>query len=304
MKIAVMGAGAVGCFYGGMLARAGHSVTLIGRAQHVAAIRAKGLHINALTFQESVPIGASTEATAVADADIVLFCVKSTDTETAGALMLPHLSPHTVIYSLQNGVDNAARLANTLGRPVVPVVVYVAAEMSGIGEVRHHGRGELVIGPYEGAQHHTETFARAGIPTRISDNVMGALWAKLIVNCAFNALSAVSQRPYGELFASFGVADVMRDVVRECLAVASACGVDVPGDSWQAVEQIAHSMPGQRSSTAQDIARQKHTEIDYLNGFVVREGARFGIATPVNRTLHAMVRTIEARFADDTNGAA
>ena len=145
-KIAVMGAGAVGCYYGGMLARAGHDVTLIARAQHVEAVRRNGLRMETKTFDESVSMKASEEASGVRGAKLVLFSVKSPDTERAGSTLAPHLEPDAIILTLQNGVDNAERLAATLGRDVIPAVVYVATEMAGPGHVRHHGRGELVIG--------------------------------------------------------------------------------------------------------------------------------------------------------------
>src|SRR5918999_413875 len=197
-RVAVMGAGAVGCYYGGMLARAGHDVTLIARAQHVEA-------------------------------------------------------------------------------------------------VRHHGRGELVIGPSAASERIAAAFAAAGVPVEISANVSGALWAKLIVNCAYNALSAITQLPYGQLVQGEGVPAVMGDVVDECLAVARAAGVEVSGDMRQAVARLAETMPAQFSSTAQDLARGKPTEIDHLNGLVVRKGAALGVATPANRLLVALVKLLEGR---------
>jgi 2-dehydropantoate 2-reductase len=290
-----MGAGAVGCYYGGMLARAGHPVTLVGRPAHVEAMRRAGLRVQTAAFDEYVAVQASTSVDALAQAEVVLFCVKSADTEPAGRSLMPHLNADATVLSLQNGVDNAPRLAEVLGRAVVPAVVYVATEMAGPGHVRHHGRGELVIGPSSASARIAQSFGAADIPVSISDNVAGALWAKLIVNCAFNALSAVSQRPYGEIFAQAGIEAVMRDVVAECLAVARAGGIEVPGDMWQAVQRIAASMPDQQSSTAQDLARGKVTEIDYLNGYVARVGAAAGVATPANRVLHAMVKLLETR---------
>jgi 2-dehydropantoate 2-reductase len=165
----------------------------------------------------------------------------------------------------------------------------------GPGHVKHHGRGELVLGPSAASDELVKLFVDAGIPIQISDNVAGALWAKLILNCAYNALSAITQLPYGRLVQGAGVEDVMRDVVQECLAVAQGEGVSVPGDTWEAVQRIARTMPAQLSSTAQDLARQKHSEIDHLNGHVVRKGAALGIATPVNRVLHTVVKLLESR---------
>ena len=295
MKTAVMGAGAVGCYYGGMLARAGHEVILIGRQQHVEAVRRDGLFLDTNTFQAHVPMQADTAVSAMQGAKLVLCCVKSTDTESAATDMAPYLEPDAVVLSLQNGVDNAERLQAALGREVVPTVVYVATEMAGPGHVKHHGRGELVIGPSAASDRLAKLFADAGVPVQISDNVTGALWAKLIINCAYNALSAITQLPYGRLVQGAGVEQVMHDVVQECLAVARAAGIAVSGDIWEAVQRIAQTMPGQLSSTAQDLARHKPSEIDHLNGYVVRKGEALGIATPVNRVLHATVRLLEAR---------
>ncbi|MDO9480001.1 MAG: ketopantoate reductase family protein [Hydrogenophaga sp.] len=295
LSFAVLGAGAVGCFYGGMLARAGHRVTLIGRPAHVQAMAQHGLRMQTLTFDETVPLAASTEASAVAGADVVLFAVKSPDTEAAGEQMRAHLKPGTLVLCLQNGVDNAERLRAVLpGVAVAAAVVYVATEMAGPGHLRHHGRGELVIEPSSRSADLAQAFIAAGVPTDVSDNVRGALWAKLILNCAYNALSAVGRIAYGELVQRPGVLDVMRDVVAECRAVAAADGVALPTNVDAAVRRIAETMPTQFSSTAQDLMRGKPSEINHLNGFVVQRGEALGVPVPANRVLWAVVRLVES----------
>ena len=298
LDIAVLGAGAVGCFYGGMLARAGHRVTLIGRATHVKAIAAHGLRMQTLSFDEQVALTASADASAVAGADLVLFAVKSTDTEAAGEQMRAHLKPGALVLCLQNGVDNAERLRAVLpGVHVAAAVVYVATEMAGPGHLRHHGRGELVVEPIPGDPSHSaaiaQAFTAAGVPATLSDNVRGALWAKLILNCAYNALSALSRLPYGALVQKPGVPVVIRDVVAECRAVAAADGVILPSDVDAAVRRIAETMPTQHSSTAQDLARGKPSEIDFLNGHVVQRGDALGVPTPANRVLWTLVKLAE-----------
>jgi 2-dehydropantoate 2-reductase len=298
MQIAVMGAGAVGCYHGGMLARAGHDMTLIGRAPHVQAMQRDGLLLDTTAFQARVPVQASTDAAAVRGAALVLVCVKATDTEAAGAQIAPHLAPDAQVFSLQNGVDNAERLQAVLQHEVAPALVYVAAEMAGPGHVKHHGRGELVIGPSATSAAIAALFGAAGVPVEVSANLLGALWAKLVLNCAWNALSAITQQPYGRLVLGEGVQAVQRDVMNECLAVAQAEGVQLPGDAeatWATIEALAHTMPNQRSSTAQDLARGRASEIDHLNGHVMRRGQAHGIATPANRALHTLVRLMEAR---------
>ncbi|GGX07226.1 2-dehydropantoate 2-reductase [Pigmentiphaga litoralis] len=296
MKIAVIGAGAVGCYYGGMLGRAGHDVTLIGRPQHVDAIARDGLRLDAPGVDGPVRLKATTEPDGVRDADLVLFCVKSTATESAGRDLLPFLAPHAVVLTLQNGVDNADRLQAVLpDHLVIPTVVYVATEMVGPGHVRHHGRGELVIGPSARSEDIARALRDAGVRTDVSDNVLGALWEKLLMNCVYNAMSALSQTPYGRLIDGVEVRNTLRDVMEECLAVAAAAGVRTGPAMWDAVERIAVTMPTQLSSTAQDMARGRRSEIDHLNGYVVRKGAELGVPTPANRVLFALVKLNEAR---------
>jgi 2-dehydropantoate 2-reductase len=297
MKIAVMGAGAVGCYFGAMLARAGHDVTLIARPGHVDAIRQHGLVLESRNFHGNIPVQATDEPSGVEGADVVLFCVKSADTETAGRSIAPFLTPDATVLCLQNGVDNAERLQATIRQVAVPAVVYVATEMAGPGHVKHHGRGELIIGPSPASVDIARQFSDAAIPTTVSDNVISALWVKLITNCAYNALSAVAEMPYGPLLAVSGVTDVVESVIEECLAVARALGISIPADISETILALPATMPNQYSSTAQDLARGKPTEIDYLNGYVVRKGAELGIPTPVNLALQVMVKLREAHKA-------
>lgn len=293
LRFAVVGAGSVGCFFGGMLARAGVPVTLIGRSAHVEAMRERGLRLETQMFDETVPVQASTEAAAVAGADVVLFCVKSTDSAATAREIAPHLAEHAVVLSLQNGVENAEIIRQVLPQTVIPAVVYVATEMAGPGHLKHHGRGELVISDSPVSQAIVASFAKAGVPVQVSDNVMGALWAKLIVNCAYNAMSAIAQKPYGQLVATASVPPLMQAIVDECLRVAAADGITVIGDSHEAVRRIAQTMAGQYSSTAQDVARGKPNEIDFLNGYVVRRGQAHGIPAPINQTLWTLVKLVE-----------
>ena len=301
-----VGAGAVGSFFGAMLARAGHRVTVIGRAPHVQAIERDGLQLHMAGRVESVGIAASADLAAVRDADLVLFCVKSTDTDAVARQIAPLLAADALVLSLQNGVDNAATLAHHVRQTVVPTVVYVATAMPEPGTVKHFGRGDLVIGPRDTAaaqdgslalrlQAVAELFATAQVPVRVSPDVMAELWNKLMVNCAYNAISGLAQLPYGRMAALPAIREVMRAVVHEVVAVAQADGQNLPlAVALEAMERIAGAMPAQLSSTAQDMARGKPSEIDHLNGFVARRGAELGIATPVNQTLHALVKLVEA----------
>jgi 2-dehydropantoate 2-reductase len=182
-------------------------------------------------------------------------------------------------------------------------VVYVGSEIGGPGHVRHLGRGELVVpstlGPAPGlsADEVVALFARAGVPVELSGNVLGALWGKLLLNCGYNAVSAITDITYGRMVTLPGIERTVHDAVRECLAVAAALEVAIPGDVFAAVARIATSMPGQVSSTCQDLRRGKPTEIDHLNGYIVREGDRLGIPVPLNRALHALVKALETKTA-------
>jgi 2-dehydropantoate 2-reductase len=304
-RIAVMGAGAVGCYFGGMLARAGAPVCLIGRASHVEAMSRDGLRLSSLHGQYQIPISASTSASAAEAANLVLLCVKTLDTEEAVWSLAPHLAPGAVLASLQNGVDNAERIRSAGGIKAISAVVYVAAEMIAPGHVRHTGRGDLIVGDLWGKGggedlHQGELkklaalFTRAGVPCQISENIEADLWTKLIMNCAYNAISALSRARYGRIVSNPGTRDVMRRVVEEAVAVAQAAGVRFPDvDLVEAVIKLGEAMAQASSSTAQDIARGKRTEIDSLNGYVARRGADLAVAAPVNQTLHALVKLLE-----------
>ena len=308
--VAVVGAGAVGSFYGAMLARAGHPVTLIGRAAHVQAIERNGLRLDMAGRVEAIRPAASVDLAAMRGADLVLFCVKSTDTEAVARDMAAHLDPDAIVLSLQNGVENAPTIARHVRQLVVPACVYVATAISEPGTVKHFGRGDLVIGALD-ARAGTKAdvaailrdiarfFATAGVAVTVSADVMAELWSKLMVNCAYNAISALAQASYGQLAAIPEVCAIQQAVVREVVALSAAEGVPLKLEaSMQAMERIAAAMPAQLSSTAQDVARRKPTESDHLNGFVARRGRELGVPTPVNETLHALVKLVEAGYAE------
>jgi 2-dehydropantoate 2-reductase len=310
-QVAVMGAGAVGCYYGGMLALAGVPVTLIGRAQHVDAIARDGLAIVRDDRRDVVLVAATTHVARVADADVVLVCVKSPDTTAAATAIKPHLREDAVIVSLQNGVSNADALLAVVDHVVLAAAVWVGAYMEGPGVVRHTGRGDLILGvTRDGARRHdararaqavATMFESAGVGCPIADDVEVVLWRKLAINCAFNAVSALGRSRYGRMARDAATREVMAAAVRETVAVARASGIALDNDEMlAAVWRTADALPTQYSSTAQDIVRGRPTEIDMLNGYVAERGDALGLATPVNRTLHALVRLREA--GDDLAG--
>lgn len=313
--VAVVGAGAVGSFFGGLLAKAGYAVTLIGREAHVRAVTGQGLRITMADGHEHLltDIQASVDPSHISGARLVLLTVKSYDTELVAEQIAPFLHPQAVVLSMQNGVDNPERLQRVLearglnGVLVVPTAVYVATALSEPGHVTHHGRGELVIGPLQAGESGEPSaverlsevqsaFAKAGVVVEISESVMAELWGKLVVNCAYNAVSALSQMPYGQIVAVPAMRDLMDAAVREVVAVAQADGIGLTLKAARAAtEKIGQTMAGQRSSTAQDVARAKPTEIEHLNGLIVRRGQALGIATPANLALYALIKLLETR---------
>ena len=291
LEVAVVGAGAVGCYYGAMLARAGFAVTLIGRAWHVEAIRRDGLRFLSGDLDERIAIGATTDIAAVAKAGLVLFCVKSSDTDIAAAAMAPHLKPGAIVLNMQNGVDNAERIRAHTRNTVMPMLVYTAATMPESGTVKHTGGGSLVIG--RGGEDIAAMFEAAKVPVKIADDIDSELWIKLVMNCAYNAVCALTGMPYGRMVASPEVRTIMVQAADEVMALAKAKGIRLPDDLPDATIKLAQVMPTTMSSTAQDIAKGRPTEIDHLNGYVVREGARLGVATPVNAMLNALTKLLE-----------
>jgi 2-dehydropantoate 2-reductase len=297
-RIAVMGAGAVGCFFGGMLARAGADVTLIARGAHLEALQRNGLLLDSIHFQEWIPVRASDQPSAVNGAEFVLFAVKTIDTETAAQAIKPHLSPGASILSLQNGVNNVARIKAGAGVDALAAAVYVAASIPEPGRVRHGGRGDLIIGntPAAAVAAIRDAFEPAGVPCVLSDNLDGELWQKLTLNCAGNAVSALTRSSYGPAVANLPVRGVMEAALDETRNVARAAGVRLPDDgpetAAKAMRLLENYGPA-TSSTAQDIARGRRTEIDSLNGYVAQRGAELGVPTPVNRTLYALVKLLE-----------
>lgn len=309
-SVVVFGAGAVGSFHAAMLALAGERVTLLARPAQVRAVLAAGLKLERAGQTHTVQVQATDDLKVLRDAELVLCCVKSADTPGAALQMAPHLRPEALLLSLQNGVDNADVLAAQVRCAVIPAVVYVATAMAAPGHVRHFGRGDLVIGHGRSRlrtsdarlQQVADTFVAAGVPVRVSADVVAELWSKLLVNCAYNAISALVQRPYADLASQTEVRTLQAEVVAEVLRVAAAAGVHLAADeSMQAVARIAAAMPAQLSSTAQDMSRRKASEIDHLNGYIVQRGRELGVSAPANQALLALVKLVESGYPAATS---
>jgi 2-dehydropantoate 2-reductase len=304
-----MGAGAVGSYFGGMLARAGVPVVLIGRPAHVEAIRRDKLFMDTLTFQERVTLEASTDPAAVAGADVVLFCVKGQDNEASSRAIAAHVAPGAIVVSLQNGVDNVETIRTASGIDALPAVVYIAAELPEPGHVKHLGRGELAVGelanhqnPASSSPSHSARaekiaalFTCAGVPCRISDYIEADIWAKFIMNCAGNAVTAIAQCSYAEAVRNPASRELIRRLIEETVAVGRAAGIRLPDVKFFMDEGIKSlgSFGNATSSTAHDVARGKKTEIESLNGYVVRRGEELGVATPCSFSVYAIVKLLE-----------
>jgi 2-dehydropantoate 2-reductase len=300
-RIAVVGAGAVGGYFGGMFARAGVPVVFVGRRHFVDAVNSNGLILDKSEGPELIRAKATTEMSAIRDCSLILFCVKANDTSDTAKEMAPFLRTDATVVCLQNGVDNADRVRAAANVVVFPAVVYVAVSMPESGRVKHLARGDLIIGPpSEKTAEIAKIFERAGIPCRISENIEGELWVKLLRNCALNAISALGHARHGEIAQNADAKQLMQNIVDEVLAVARAARIVMPGvrdreSGMAAAMELAMQMSDAFSSTAQDLNRGRPTEIDALNEYVARRGAELGVPVPVNHALFTLVKLAEQK---------
>jgi 2-dehydropantoate 2-reductase len=300
-RIAVVGAGAVGGYFGGMFARAGAPIVFIARRYFADAVNSKGLVLDKSEGEERIPVAATTEMSAIRDCSLILFSVKANDTAETAKQIAPFLQPDGTVVCLQNGVDNANQVRAAANVAVLSAAVYVAVSTPERGRVKHLARGDLIIGPpSERTTEVANVFNRAAISCRISENIEGELWVKLLCNCALNAISALGHARYGQIAQNADTKQVMENIVDEVLAVGRAGGVILPGigdreSGMAAAMEIATQMAGAFSSTAQDLSRGRPTEIDALNGYISRRGAELGIPVPVNHALFTLVKLAEQK---------
>jgi len=298
-RIAVVGAGAVGGYFGGMFARAGAPTVFIGRKHFADAVNSKGLVLDKSEGRERIRPTATVDMSAVRDCPLILFSVKANDTSATAKGMAQFVRPDATVVCLQNGVDNADQVRAVAKVDAVPAAVYVAVSIPEPGRVKHLARGDLIIGPpSERTTHLADLFVRAGIPCRVSDNIEGELWLKLLRNCALNAISALGHARYGQIVQSEDAKKLMEHVVEEVLAVARGACVVLPGvgdreSGMAAAMELATQMADAFSSTAQDLNRGRPTEIDALNGYISRRGAELGIPVPANHALFTLVKLAE-----------
>ncbi|MBI3800647.1 MAG: ketopantoate reductase family protein [Deltaproteobacteria bacterium] len=302
MKILVMGTGAVGSFYGGKLARAGHEVIFIARGETLRALQQKGLTVK--SYQGDFQLDRVQATDRPDDAgvcDLVLVCVKSYDTTDAARLLHSTVGPDTLLISLQNGVENEELLQQALGTGIIlGGMAYIGAAMVSPGVIVHDVAGRIAFGERSGqrtprVERLERMFLDAGIDADLSAHIDATLWDKLMWNAAFNAICTLSRSTVGEVLADLQTRTLVRETMLEVIAVARAQGIDLQ-DS-RADEHIVSSqtppMSAFATSMAHDLARRKRLEYEALNGAVVRFGQRFRVPVPLNRTLYRLLARLD-----------
>ncbi len=290
-----MGAGAVGGYFGALLARAGIETTFVARGAHLEAVREQGLLVKSPQGDFHVPAQAVADPREAGAADLVLFCVKSYDTEGAARAVAAALTGAAAVLSLQNGVENEGVLGRIVGEGrVLPGVAYVSAAVEGPGVIRHMAEGSLAFGEADGsasdrAKAIEAVFRRAGIKAVLSDNIWGLKWAKLAWNATFNTLNALVGGTFDRIGTDEALLSVGERAMREIAGVAAAAGVRFPeqaiarGLAWA---RQAHPI---KTSTLQDLEAGRRLELDALTGTVVRKASALGVPVPTVATLHALL---------------
>ncbi|MFZ5646907.1 MAG: ketopantoate reductase family protein [Bacillota bacterium] len=302
MKIAVIGAGAMGSLYGAHLAGAGEDVFLVNIwEEHVNAINRQGLTISTDSGDRTVGLRAVTDASSVGPVDLILIFVKSNATGEAARTALELVREDTFVLTLQNGIGNVEKLVDILGPDrVLAGTSAFGGTMLGPGRIRHAGSGPTMLGEISGKitprlEELVRVFQRAGLQPTISDNIQGVLWTKLIVNVGINALTALARVKNGQLLEIPELEELMGMAVAEAVAVAAKKNIKlVTPDPLEHVKNIARATGQNISSMRQDVEKGRLTEIDVINGAVCREGDILGIPTPVNRVLTMLVKAVSA----------
>ncbi len=305
MKIAVLGAGAMGSLFGGILAEAGHQVWLVDVwKEHVESIREKGLRIKGPGADRVVRnLEAVSSAQEAGEAELVIVFVKSTVTEEAVSTAKCLFGPRTLVLTLQNGLGNVERIGKVIGfQNVLAGVTAQGATVLSPGEIYHAGQGLTTVGELQGevtprVEKVSAMLNEAGIQTQVSGNVMGLIWGKLLVNVGINALTALTGLKNGQLLDHPETVELMELAVLEGFEVCKAKGIKLPyQDPVSHAREVAMATASNRSSMLQDVTNQRKTEIEVINGAIVREGQALGIQTPVNKVLTNLVRTLERRY--------
>ena len=304
MRIAVVGAGAMGSLFGGKLSVVTEVTLLDTWAEHVAAMQRDGLRIVELDGRETtIPVTATADPAAVLEVDLVIIFVKSHGTRQASLWASRFLAPGGLALTLQNGVGNGEMMAEALGADrVVAGVTSHGATLLGPGRVRHAGCGPTHIAtrPEIAARLSgvAAVFEQAGFEVHLSDDLESLVWGKLIINVGINGLTAILRVPNGQLVEIPAASALMAQAVEEAEAVCQAKGISLPyDDPLGRVQEVARATATNRASMLQDVLRGVPTEIGVINEAIVREGKRLGIPTPVNEFIVTTIRAIEGSYA-------
>jgi 2-dehydropantoate 2-reductase len=303
MKTVMMGAGAMGSLFGGLLTLAGEEVWLVGnRKKQIDTIRSAGLTFEEKGELQIIPMNATFDVASVGKADLVIFFVKTYDTEGAVSDALVLEKEDTIFLTLQNGLGNEEMICQKIDRKKVMLgITGHGATLLGPGHIRHAGSGKTFIGELDHqitdrASRITQTFCKAGIETEVSSNIHNHVWGKLLVNVGINALTALTGFKNGQLLDYPESARLMEKLVLEGVAVARRKGVHIEEDPIEKVRKAIEATKENRSSMGQDFDHRQKTEIDAINGAVVREAQPFGIAVPFNQAVTDLVKAIEKSF--------
>jgi 2-dehydropantoate 2-reductase len=299
MRVAVVGAGGTGGYFGGLLARAREDLTFIARGTQLEALRARGLTVESrLAGTFTIPVQATDDPNEVGPVDLILFCVKTYDTDTAAESIRPLIRPDTMLLSLQNGIDNEERIARTTGHTSrIGAAAYVVSAIKAPGVVSQTaGPGKIIFGELSGgASARTErlhdVLQRAGITAEVHPDIRVVLWQKFLFICAFSGVTAVTRLPIGTILADAVTHSLFRGTSEEVEAVARAGGIDLPEDCVElALATAAAVEPWGYGSLYHDLAGGRRLELKSLNGEVVRRGREHGIPTPLNFAIYAALR--------------
>ena len=307
MKIAVLGAGAMGSLFGGRLAEGGHEVTLISTwAGHVDQINREGLCLDGLGGDRRIKVRACLSAVEAGPAELVLVSVKATQTREAMAGAIGLVGPDTVVLTLQNGLGNIESLSELVGPDhVVAGASSHGADLKGPGRVRHTGGGVIALGELSGRitdrlRNLGRVFEESGFaPVILSDDVLGLIWKKLVVNVAINAITALARIKNGRILDFPETEEISRLAVLEAVEVARRKGVVFSEDPVELTRRVARETGANRSSMLRDVIRGRRTEIEVINGAIVREGAALGVPVPVNLVLAGLVSVYERTYPKD-----
>ena len=295
MRLAVLGSGGIGGYYGALLAKGGHDVVLIARGAHLEALQQRGLTVRTPEGESTIPVSAVGDTKSLAPVDLVLFCVKSYDTEPAAQALAPLMARDTAVITLQNGVDNVEAIGSFVGPgAVLAGAVYVALQLAGPGVVvRAGGEGKIVFGEASGAmtervQRIASAFEQSRIPHEVPTDITRVLWEKFLFIAGVGGVTALTRAGIGPLLASPEGRTLLTTSCEEIAAVALAERAPLPADAVDRVVEQASTLPPQwRSSMARDLEDGRRLEVEALSGAVVRRGLKLGVPTPIHRTIAA-----------------